>query len=606
MTNTLLPARLIGLALACAGALAAACVSPAPLDHRPCACAPGWACCEARAICVRPDELAGCGPDAGGAASDTPHPIDAAVDPPAPESPAPDGPAADVSSPDTDPGGRPDGPTALFVLPPDGARVQGSVRLARSADGLRFARLELWVDGELRVTAAGDANAIAWPAFRETLGAHPKAVHRIEAVAVDGQGRRFTEGTRVFVVAPVWGDCDSDGVLGAGDATAVQSEACDGDPLDPESTPEGDYLGSPACDVNADNMIDLADEDCVNRALHGAPPGACAPAELPTVRTVVFLPDEDHGLADDPALRELMRNKVEEARRYFARNNGGLTFRASDVEIFKAPQGRGYYRDDLVINYENVLDALNLPGYIEPTNRVLTPWNRVLWVFVAGGTDSVVVDRFPNGHAYALVGDALLAAARDLDCSRVNPVLRTDPVKDTCRQVWLASGNPYGYTMGRAVKALAQALGAAPLPADAPGWSQSLMGDYRGYPRVGLGDAERAVFGRSPFFPGSRDLVQPEVTIFAPAAGATITAPLMIRATARDDVGVRDLLLEIDGQRVTEAAVESPFDGDLQTVGLQLLWDPAKVAPGIHQVSVIAFDTSGNVGSMNLNVTVVR
>jgi hypothetical protein len=389
----------------------------------------------------------------------------------------------------------------------------------------------------------------------------------------------------------------------------LQAEACDGDRPDPESTPESTFLGSPACDVNGDNFIDLTDLDCLDRTVQGLPATTCATPELPTVRTVLFLPLEHHALADDPNLLELVRNKQEEMRRYFARNNGGSTFRTGDVEIFKAKHDQGVYcvyGQNQVINYETVLDDLGVPGYVEPSNRALTPWNRAIWAFVYGGSDSVVSGRFPNGHGYALMGDAILTAARDLDCSHVNPTSHTDPVKDTCLQVWLKSGNVYGHTMGRSVQALARALGAQPIARDAPGWSQSLLGDYRGYPRVGLDDAARAVFGLSQFFAGNTDKTRPEVTLLTPVPGETLKDPFVIRALARDDVGVKSLQVYIDHVLVPNTETLSPFEGDPGVIGLQYEWDPNSVAPGLHDFFATASDVNGNSDSVSIQVTVVR
>jgi hypothetical protein len=576
-TNT----RALPLALALLALVTFACTSQAPLENRPCGCAPEWTCCPARGICVRPGELDGCFPDAS-----------------APDASAPDAPAlAADATPDAS------APGVTFSLPAEQSRVQGLARIAVVAD-LPLAKLELWVDDQLRVTAPGTATFLDWPAFRETLGAHPRAIHRLRAVAVGQDGRRYTQETHVFTVASPWGDCDSDGRLSASDLAGVRAETTDGDATSPESTPGGAYAGSPACDVNDDNAVDSLDRDCLDARLSGAP-DTCVPPDAPAVRTVIFLPFEDHPRANDSEFRELVRNKLEEARRFIARHNGGRTFRALDVEVFMAPQGRGFYRLGSVINYENVLNDLGLPGYVEPSNKALTPWNQALWVFVAGGSDSVVVDRFANGHGYALVSDAYLRAARDLDCSDVAPSNATDPVNDTCLQVWLKSGQIYGQTMGRAVQALARALGAVPLATGSPDWSTSIMGNYERYPAVGLGDGERTWFGGSHFFPGSDDPLGAEITLISPAPGATVWQPFIIQATARDNYGVRSLSILVDDTVLTNDEI-SPVDGDFGIAKIEVRWDPGTVTPGLHTIRVRAVDTAGNTESTNINVTVTR
>jgi hypothetical protein len=578
--------KLRPLTLALAGLTLLACTTQAPLENRPCACAGEWTCCPARGICVPPDELDGCFPDAS--------PPDAPASPP--DARAPDAPGVDAAA---------DAPTpaVTFNLPPDKSRVQGLVRIDRTGD-VPLTKLELWVDDQLRVTAPGTARFIDWPAFREILGVHPRAVHRLRAVAVAQDGRRFMQETTAFTVAALAGDCDSDGRLSADDLAGIHAETTDGDGTNPESASGGDYPGNPACDANGDNVVDRFDQQCLDGKLRGVP-DACGPAETPAVRTVIFLPREDHQQATDAELRELVRNKVEEARRFFARANGGSTFPALEVEVFSAPHERAFYMVGAAINYENVLFDLGLPGYVEPSNRMLTPWNRALWVFVAGGSDSVVVDRFVNGHGYALVGEANLRAARDLDCSEVVPATATDPVSDTCRQIWLKDGQIYGHTMGRTVQALAQALGAALLAGDSADWERSLLGDHRRYPALELTDGQRAFFGGSHFFPGGEDPMTAEITLVSPQPGATVSRPVLIRATARDKYGVKSLSLTVDNTVVANEPF-SPVDGDVGIAGIEVLWDPATVTTGRHTIRVRADDTAGNIEGTNINVTVTR
>jgi hypothetical protein len=579
---------LLGLLL-----LAGACARQASLENRPCGCALDWVCCPARGVCVRPGDEAGCFTDAGE------PPPDAAAPALTPDA-APDG------APDAAPDGAPDAPSGVsFVLPPDGARVQGTVRLALAEGAPALQGLELWVDGQLRATAPGDARFIDWLAFRETLGAHPKAAHQVKVVAIGVDRRRHEEERRLFAVAPTEGDCDSDGAVTAGDLTAAQLEACDGDASDPESAGGGIYPGSPACDVNDDNVIDLADQDCLSARLKGMPDDTCGTPELPAVRTVLFLPREFHRLAADGAWRELVRNKLEEARRYLARHNAGRTFRPLAVELFTAPHERGYYVDGTTINYENVLYDLGLPGYVEPSNKMRAPWNRAVWVFVMGGTDSVVTARFANGHAYALVGDAYLQVARDLDCSAVNPVLPDDPVKQTCLDIWLKSGNPYGHAMGRPIQALLRALGLPVVAADSPDRSTTIMGDFHRYPDVGLRDADRARLAISQFVAGARDPAGAEITVLSPAPGAQVSEPVLIRAIARDNDGVTRLSLSIDDTPV-EAEAYSPVEGDLTAAGVEFLWDPSTALPGLRTIHVGATDTFGHADGTSFQVTVIR
>jgi hypothetical protein len=206
------------------------------------------------------------------------------------------------------------------------------------------------------------------------------------------------------------------------------------------------------------------------------------------------------------------------------------------------------------------------------------------------------------------VGDALLYAARDLDCSRVNPVTAGDLVKQTCVNVWQASGNIYGHTMGRAIQALGQALGAAPLAQGSPDWARSLMGDHRRYPKTGLVDADRAALGGSPFFPGGPlETSGPTITIVTPAASADLSAPVTIHARAKDNYGVKTFVLSIDGQPVATEAFSpvtlTPVTQDFTVTGIEHIWDPAGVALGTHTISLRAEDTHGNVATASVTVT---
>jgi hypothetical protein len=601
--------------------LVAGCVKPLSLEDRSCPCLePTWVCCQS--ICVPRDRAGTC---SGAGASSEPEPVpDAAVSSPAPDAGRPlphareeEPDAAQPEEPDAAEPGEPDAlpPSVSFTLPPEGGTVSGTVRLHAVSQGTVIETLEVWVDGAIRNRVTGGATSVDWLAFRETLGAHSQAAHRLELVASDQAGNRYQKATTVRVVAPLRGDCDSNGVLDGSDIAAAIAEASDGDAGDAESTPEGTFPGSPACDANDDNVVDMEDATCINGLYYGPPGFSCVAPDLPAVRTILFMPREYHHLASDSELAGFMRDKVEEVRRYVARHNRGRTFRALPVEVFRAPQARSYYFQFPSTVYENVLSEFLL-GYVEPTNHALTPWNRAVWVIVMGGSDFVESRRYANGHSYALVGDAHLYAARDLDCGRVNPVTPDDQVHQTCRTSWQGSSRIYGHAMGRAARALLAALGAPLIDPSSPDHDKTLMGDYTRYPEIGLSDTDRAVLHSSHFFPGSRDILPAVASVLSPAAGAAVSGMVEIRAAARDDYGVKNVDLFIDGRQVhpmdgswcpeSDNCARSPFEGDVSAVGMVYGWDTAASPPGPHSITFRVEDVSGNRSEAQATVTVQR
>jgi hypothetical protein len=548
-------------------------------------------------------------PDAGPAAPEADAAAsapDAAASPDPPPAQTPDA-GADTPAPQTV-------PSVSFILPPEGGTVWGTVRLQAVGRDVAIETLEVWVDGALRNRVSGGPPSIDWAAFRETLGAHVQAAHQLTVVAIDRTGQRHQKRTTVRVVPPVRGDCDSNGVLNGADSAAADAEATDGDGSDPESTPGGTFLGSPACDANDDNVVDHADAICIDNLFYGPPGYACASPQLPAVRPILFLPIEYHHLAASDELPTFLREKLEEVRRFVARHNRGRTFRATPVEVIRGPQPRDYYVENAVINYENVLSDIPLPGYVEPSNKALTLWNRLVWVFVLGGSDSISYDRYPTGHGYALVGDAYLYGARDLGCARVNPVAPGDRVHETCLATWMGSGRMYGHTMGHAVKVLLAALGVPPVEPRSPDHSRTVLGDHTGYPESGFTEADRAVLGVSHFLPGSQDPAAPLATILAPTADAALSGVVFIRAVARDNYALRAISLDVDGRRVSldaqtlcphgEGCPRSPFDDDGGAIGVEYTWDTAGEAPGPHTITFRADDPGGNTTTVTTTVTV--
>jgi hypothetical protein len=90
------------------------------------------------------------------------------------------------------------------------------------------------------------------------------------------------------------------------------------------------------------------------------------------------------------------------------------------------------------------------------------------------------------------------------------------------------------------------------------------------------------------------DSVAPSVTVTSPAAGASLSGVVTVRATATDNVGVVNTVLQIDGGTRATASI-APYQWALDTT---------TVANGSHTITVLAYDAAGNVGAASVTVTV--
>jgi hypothetical protein len=91
------------------------------------------------------------------------------------------------------------------------------------------------------------------------------------------------------------------------------------------------------------------------------------------------------------------------------------------------------------------------------------------------------------------------------------------------------------------------------------------------------------------------DVTPPSVNITAPANGATVSSNVTITAAATDNVGVKSILIYVDGAlKATGAA--SPYS---------YVWNSTTVANGSHTIYATASDAAGNTGtSSTITVTV--
>jgi hypothetical protein len=94
---------------------------------------------------------------------------------------------------------------------------------------------------------------------------------------------RIGEGTR--------GDCNGNGLVEAGDLSALVNEFFDGDGSLPQDVPGGTFPGNPVgCNSNADHVVDAGDLSCTVDIIFNGQNAACLGAADPMMRT--FGPDD--------------------------------------------------------------------------------------------------------------------------------------------------------------------------------------------------------------------------------------------------------------------------------------------------------------------------
>ena len=634
---------------------AAGCVEPLALDGRPCPCSgPGYACCTATGICL-PTVLASQKSCALDDPEDAAAPVSPPLDPPPldpppadpPEDPPLDPPTADPADAAPDP---PDAATPAPVATPldaapldppdapivaadavadtgghetslrltiegvqDGGEARGIVRLAAVVEGdFVPARVDLVIDGTTRRSFTARPFIFDWYSHHEVMGRYPAAAHRIKVTAVDAQERRLEREVTVFAVPLLPGDCDQNGRVDQDDVIAVGAEVADNFGEDPESAGGGGYPGGPACDANEDNIIDRDDETCVARLAQGSP--RCWDVTEPALLPVLFAPSDYHSAVADGSLASFFGDKVEETRRFFARNNAGKTFRTLPVQLVMGGHDSAFYwgTDRYVEDttgevrraYERRLaEELRAQGVPTHPDWARGPWNRVVWVLAMGAGPTVSFGRhFATGHGFAVWSDTQALAAMDLGCGRVRPVLAVDTAVQEC-ETWRSSGQIYGYALGRAMEVLGNALMLNPHTWGTDEWRVSLMGQYWLYPAVTLVDRDRRPLAVSHFIPRFVDTMGPSFSFRTPAHDAQVSGVVDIFAEATDNYGIRRFELSIDGSPVDVQPQQLYAGNSIEGLRLQYAWNTADVPAGPHKLRVTVQDTSGQpAGSLEMTV----
>jgi Tol biopolymer transport system component len=81
----------------------------------------------------------------------------------------------------------------------------------------------------------------------------------------------------VRILPGALGDCNGDGLVDAGDLSALVLEIFDGDDVLPENTPGGSFPGNPVgCNPNQDMVVDAGDLSCTVLIIWGGGSAACA------------------------------------------------------------------------------------------------------------------------------------------------------------------------------------------------------------------------------------------------------------------------------------------------------------------------------------------
>ena len=93
--------------------------------------------------------------------------------------------------------------------------------------------------------------------------------------------------------------------------------------------------------------------------------------------------------------------------------------------------------------------------------------------------------------------------------------------------------------------------------------------------------------------PSNPDTVPPVITFTSPANGSTVGNNVTVSVSAKDNVKVASIVLSIDG--VTVATSNN------STISYR--WSTRKVKSGLHTITALARDTSGNQATMSIRVT---
>ena len=93
---------------------------------------------------------------------------------------------------------------------------------------------------------------------------------------------------------------------------------------------------------------------------------------------------------------------------------------------------------------------------------------------------------------------------------------------------------------------------------------------------------------------GTPDVDAPTVSMLTPGGGATVSAVVIVEASANDNIGVASVTLHLDGAVLSNYSA-APFN---------FAWDTITASNGAHTLSATASDFAGNSSSASITVTV--
>jgi hypothetical protein len=91
------------------------------------------------------------------------------------------------------------------------------------------------------------------------------------------------------------------------------------------------------------------------------------------------------------------------------------------------------------------------------------------------------------------------------------------------------------------------------------------------------------------------DTTPPGVSIASPADQSTISGAIALTASASDNVSVAGVLFKVDGVAIGSEKTSAPYS---------INWNSATVANGVHTLTAVARDTTGNQAQASVSITV--
>jgi chitodextrinase len=203
----------------------------------------------------------------------------------------------------------------------------------------------------------------------------------------------------------------------------------------------------------------------------------------------------------------------------------------------------------------------------------------------SAGTAVALNDTAPTNDRWNLSTIEILPAGVDTQAPTAPTGLKSDSVSSTRVDLsWTASADDFGvagYRVYRDGTQVGTATGTGYADTTvAPGTSYAYA--VKAYDAAGhVSDSSNVLTLATP----SPDTLAPSVAVSAPAAGATVSGAVTVRADATDDVGVAGVQFLLDGRDLGGEDTSAPYVAT---------WDTTAATNGSHTLTARARDTSGN------------